>query len=312
MPEEFNIGKVADEIGADLFPSETSPIGGSDPTGETLATGQESGSPAPSLTPATPELSDIPFPKAWKKEKEPLWARLDRETREYIDAREKDVVRGFDMYSTGHKNWNELISPFEPIIKQHPHVNPVQVMQTLMKNHLALVQSDENQRVQLAVNLLKGYGIDPSKLAGLQSQAPAQNQLSPEVQRALNEVNQIKQTFTQFQEQQRQAQVAELEKQVEAFASDPKNKFFDEVADDIQRFLSSGAAQDLPSAYELACYANPAVRAKIIAEQAAPQTPPKNAPLNVSDTGEGTPRSKKPETIDDTINATVRRLYGTH
>lgn len=284
-------------VGNDLFGE--APPGGDDTIAPVL---QEPTAPV-----APPPVEPLPMPKAWKKENEPLWAKLDRQAQEYINTRESDVVRGIDMYSKGHKSWTELISPFEPVLQQHPNVNPVQVLQTLMRNHLALSQGTPEQKKTLAQQLFKAYGLNPAELAA-QPQAP---NLPPEYQALQNELGQVKQVLSTFQQAQQAQAVNENLKLVQAFASDPKNEFFSEVSDDILRFLQTGAADSIQSAYELAIWANPAVRVKVMAKQASPQ-PPAPAPLQVNGSGDGTPRPKKPETIEDTIAAVVAKNYGPH
>jgi uncharacterized protein YihD (DUF1040 family) len=243
------------------------------------------------------------MPKAWKKEKEPLWAKLDREAREYIHARETDVVKGFDQYSTGHKSWQELVSPFQPVLQQHPNVNPVQLLQNLMKNHLAIIQGSPEQKKQLAQALLKSYGID---LGGAPAQAAAP--VPPEVQFAINEARAAKEHAQRLEQWQQQQDLERNRQLVEAFMADPKNKHFEEVADDIQILLKTGAAPTLEKAYEMAVWTNPTVRAKIIAEQAAGEPTPKKPPLNVNGSGGSPP--PKPKTYEETINAVMEKNYG--
>lgn len=290
MPDENNppldIGAIADSIGNDLF-------------------GEKSGveeSPPPSSSAGSPP--NDPFsalPKAWKKEKEPLWAKMDKEAREYIYSRENDVVKGFEQYSTGHKNWTELTTPFQQVISQHPDVNPVQVMQNLMKNHLALLQATPEQKKAMAQTLLKSYNIDMGT-------GTAQQALPPEVQQALGTVGQLRDELGRFKADLSARQVEDNKKIVEAFASDPANKYFEEVADDIIHLLQTGAAPALDKAYEMAIWANPAVRAKLLAEQAVDSTTSSKKPLNVEGSG-GTPPTK-PKTFEDSIEAVMVKNYG--
>lgn len=317
MPDEVNVTEIAESIGNDLFGAGDSGTGGdlspgseggdagSSPTQQTFQAANPLGVASPSQTPAPIH----PMPKAWKKDKEELWKSLTPAHQEYLIAREQDVLKGLEMYSGSHKQWNELVQPFQPILQKHPDVNPVQVLQQLMRNHLALVQASPEQKRELANRLLKSYGIDLST-PGAPAQGAQPQAIPPEIASRLSKVDSLEQTILTFQRQQQEAAIAENTRLVEAFAKDPKNEYFEEVADDIARFLQTGAAADLASAYELACYANPAVRAKIIAKTAPPQTPPKKPPTNLDGSGEGTPITRKPATIDDTINSVIAKHYG--
>lgn len=316
MPDEVNVTEIAESIGNDLFGAGDSGTGGTTPLGSEsegagssppLQTPSAEGSPGIATSP-TPAPSIHPMPKAWKKDKEELWKSLTPAHQEYLIAREQDVLKGLEMYSGSHKQWSELVQPFQPLLQKHPDVNPVQLLQNLMRNHLAIVQATPEQKRELASRLLKSYGIDlGTGQAVPQGQTPG---LPPEIASRLSKVDSLEQTLLGFQRQQQEAAIAENTRLVEAFAKDPKNEYFEEVADDIARFLQTGAAADLASAYELACYANPAVRAKIIAKTAPPQTPPKKPPTNLDGSGEGTPITRKPATIDDTINSVIAKHYG--
>lgn len=73
------------------------------------------------------------------------------------------------------------------------------------------------------------------------------------------------------EQQERQAQQQQLDKQIATFASqmDDKGKskhpYFPIVRNTMAIFLEKGQAADLDSAYDMACHANPDVRAKIAA-----------------------------------------------
>lgn len=302
MPDEMDINAIADSIGKDIFGSSDESGAGDSAPAATPPADPASPAAAASLAPPSDPDPWAPLPKAWKKEKEPLWAKLDREAREYIHARENDVVKGFEQYSTGHKSWNELISPFQPVIQQNPDVNPVQLMQNLMRNHLAIIQGSPEQKKQLAQALLKSYGID------LGGQNQPQAALPQEVQFALQEARAAKEAAARLEKRHADAELEQNRQKVEKFMADPANKYFEEVADDIMLLLKTGAAPTLEAAYEKAIWTNPSVRAKVIAEQAtAPKDPPKK-PLNVDGSG-GTP-PKKPKTFEETTDSIMEKHYG--
>lgn len=302
MPEDLNIGAIADSIGSELFGAGeggTPTPAGTEGTGDTPSP-SISATPTPSETPAP--LPDIPMPKAWKKEKEPLWMKLDREAREYIQTRENDVVAGITQYSTGHKNWSELTTPFQDVLKEYPQVNPVQLLQNLMRNHLQVVKASPEQRRALVAQIAKSYGVD---ISGGPNTPAAPAQSSPEAAR----IEQLESWARQMIEAQQKQAYEQSLSVVESFAADPKNKYFSEVSDDIMRLLQTKAAKDLPSAYEMAIWSNPTVRAKLIAEQGTGTPPPTVTPTDVQPTDSGTPARSKPSTIEDTINSVVRKHY---
>lgn len=308
MPE-IDYSGVSMDLGAEVFgsdPVDNAGTGGDNPGGATPP--NPSLAATPPVPPNTPPIVDEDkwkdMPKAWKMEKKALWDRLqaDREIREYIHTRESDVVKGFDQYSTGHKSWTELTTPFQSVLQQHPNVNPVQLMQSLMKNHLAIVQGSPEQKKQLASALLKSYGIE---LGTPGNPAPTP---PPEVQQALHEARQAREYIQRFEATQQQEALRRNTEIVEAFAADPKHKYFAELGDDIIHLMQTGAAPSLEKAYEQACWINPAVRAKILAEQSENKPPPAKQPLNVNGSG-GTPPTK-PKTFEDTVDGIMEKHYG--
>jgi chaperonin cofactor prefoldin len=297
MEDDLNVAELAAAVAGDIFP-ETPPI---DPP-------EQESAPVAShvIPPIEPPPEEIPLPKAWKKEMETHWKTLPPDVRKYIQTRESDVVKGFDQYSVGHKNWSKLLEPYAPVLQQHPNVDPVQLLQSLMNSHLRLLQTPVEQRKALGVSLLKQYGVD---LETSVEQTPPQ-QLPPELQRALGEVGTLKTGLQTLQQTIQQQQIAEQAKVVQAFSADPKNEYFEEVGDDILRLLKTGAAETLESAYETAIWANPVTRQKLLAKQQAAVKPVAKPPRNVDGSGEGTPRGQKPATMDDTINAVIAKHYG--
>lgn len=301
MPDELNIGAVAESIGNDLFGAGTGGDPPSTGTEDASAVSPPSSNPAVSTPSGVPAPTDFPMPKAWKKEMETHWGTLSPDVKKYIQSREEDVVKGFGQYSTGHKNWNDLVAPFQETLAKYPQVNPVQLAQNLLKNHLAVVNSTPEQRRALVAQIAKGYGVDiGNPAAGGQAPSP---QVDPRI-------DSLESTLRGMIEAQQRAEYEKNLSVVEAFAADPKNRFFPEVADDIMRLLQTGVVKDLQAAYEMAIWSNPAVRAKLIAEQGSGVPAPKiPAPVDVQPTDTGTPAKGKPLTIEDTINSVVRKHF---
>lgn len=307
---EYDINAISAEIGKELFSDDPVVDAGGESSPANLPA--VSSAPPTGTTPPAPVDEDKwrDMPKAWKAEKKAVWDRLmaDKEAREYIHAREEDVVKGITQYSTGHKSWQELTSPFQNVLQQHPNVNPVQLMQNLMKNHLGILQATPEQKKVIALNLLKSYGIDLGNPAGAAPGGAQPPALPPELQQTIQTVGQLRDELGRFKAIEEKRSLDETVRVIEAFAKDPKNKYFDEVSDDIQHLIQTGAAATLEKAYEMACWTNPVVRAKVIADTSATPTPPKT-PLNIEGSTGGTP-SKKPAKFEDTIDAVMEKNYG--
>lgn len=328
-PEDF-ASDIAAEIGGELFggddgntaalPADNPPESAEKPAAQRF-TEESPAEQAQAAQAAEAAAQMRALPKSWKKDMEQYWKTLPPQVHDYVYAREADVMRGLQQYQEGHKQWESLLKPYGGVFQQHPDVNPVQLMQNLMNTHLQLLNPslDAGQKLQMAQRIMESYGI---KL-GNQPAAPVdENSALAALQQRLDRAEQIARSaaerLTARERAEYDAGVKEYEAKIEAFASDPKNKYFAEVGNDILRFVQSGAATTLEAAYELACYANPVVRAKLLAEQQAPATQSAApASANRDSRGrfvnlEGEPpqrRTAKPGTIDQTIDSIVARAY---
>lgn len=294
--DDNDVTALAESVGNDLFGGETRPeveLGDSSPA---IA------DPSPGLTPA--EIRALP--KAWKKDMEAHWTKLPKEVHDYVYEREADVTRGINQYAEGHKSWNNLLKPYQSLLQQHPNVNPLELMQGLMNSHLELLSADPGQKRALVSRMAKAYGLDLDTVPGDQPN-PAQDALQ---RRLASLESRLESTHKQQQEEKLAASM----KVVEEFASNPGNKYYKDVENDILRFLKTGAATDLASAYELAIYANPDVRAKVIAEQQSTARPPVNSGKKFPNLDGNDSALSKPKlgSIDDTINSVVSKHYSKH
>lgn len=313
--EGFDVASVVADIGRDLAgPSEGSESIVDEPAVEAKTAPVEQAPEVPAITQGQNSVAK-PLPKSWKKDMAPIWDKLPPEAHDYVYEREANVMRGFQQYQAGNDAWQNLVKPFEPIFKQNPSVNPIGIMQGLMNTHLQLLNpsASPEKKSALARQIMQEYGIS------LDGSPPApESALQQEIQFLKSELSQIKSSWTQRQEQEHQAEVQKHIAIIDAFAKDPKNEFFNELSDDIHRFIQTGAAKDIASAYDLAAWANPSVRAKLIAKQQTPpipaKAPPAVKPAFVNLESDNTPRSRprKPGTIDDTINSIVQSHYSKH
>lgn len=275
------------------------------------------GKPNQTQTQNLPQLKALP--KSWKKDMEPHWAKLDPAVHDYVYNREADVMRGLQMYQEGHNLWTETTKPFADVLKQHPGVNPVSLIQQLLHNHLSITFGTQEQKQQLAKNLLKAYGIElPTGNETPPAAIPPELQaIKNEIQQLRNENQLLKRGLHNFQTSQQEIGIASQTKIVSDFFSDPKNEFAEEVGDNILHLIKTGAAVDLQSAYDLACMMNPAVRAKVLAKQqvtspAGTQNPAKPDHKNISDSGDGNLRTRRKTSWEDDIDDIVKTHYPKH
>lgn len=279
--------------------------------------GEPSGAPT-QQPPALPQgLAWDKLPKAWKKDMESHWSTLPEPVRQYVHSREQQILDGIRGYARGHDNWNRLVEPYQQILAQNPNIDPVELMSGLARNHLILVQGTAEQKRALYKHMAQHYGITQEEAKELaQSQtgqtpaapapAPAGDQgFSPKQLQALQSM--LGPILQPIQQQRLQ----EVQTKVDAFFSDPKNKYSEEVAEDMLGLFRQGRATDLPEAYEMAVMRNPAIKAKYLAdlaESAQPSGPGPSTTNIKSSTTPATPAA--PGSIDDTFKAVLKKHYG--
>lgn len=264
---------VAD-IGAGLG-FDTDDTGGDDVE---LVVASPEATPSPTAEP-TPPASDDPAavpsqaadpapepPKTWRKEASAVWATLPPEAKAEVLKREEDIFKGIESYkvdATFGKTLKGIIAPYEGILRQQ-NIDPVKQIGNLMQAHYTLATGTPEARVSMFQRIAAEYGVDLAQLSG--GEAPY---IDPTVKALQSELAGVKFQLSAA-ERGRQAEVAAANaKQVDAFASDTKNAYFNEVADEMATLLRRGVVGTLQEAYDKAVWLNPVTRAKEVARSSA-------------------------------------------
>lgn len=309
--ESVDTSKIAGDIASELG------FGAAEGGASSAEAKEEPHDPNPASSPENAADGPAPgtaafeaMPKAWKKEMEAHWAKLDPEVRKYVNSREADVSRGIQMYQQGHSSWNRLLTPYQKIFEAYPNLDPVQLLQGVMNQHLQLAQGTPEQKRAIAAQMLKSYGLDFS------SEAPAQTEgaidAHPAFQALQNRLAQVEALWAQAQASVQKQTYTKNLSEVEAFSADPKNPYWSDVVEDVLLLIQKGAAGTLREAYDLACLRNPAVKAKILAESAPQAQPPaKAASLPNINGSTVAPRSRK-LSMEDTIQGVITKHYSQH
>lgn len=316
----LDVAALAESVGNDLFgtpeadgsevvsglPSDPITESSNLPTDKVTAEGENSGAGVPPIVASpNPELVVDPLPKSWKKEMEADWKSLPDSVRKYVNQRETQVMQGIQQYHQGHQAYSAIIEPFKEIFAANPDKNPVSLMQNLMHSHVKLLTLPQEEKAQFVQALLSSYGID------FNAQGSAVN---PDYAKLRAELDETRRYIRDNQQRAHQAEVARYDLEVKEFQA--KNPLFSEVQNDILRLISTGAVQDLKTAYETAVWANPATRTKLLAQQAeeaeaARIKNQKPKPVNIDANGSARVRVK-PKSIDDTIDSVVAKYANQH
>ena len=309
----LDLDAAVDQIGADLFPSAHS----DEPTEPEPVTEQITSEPTATETPeSTPAPAVRPAPKSWPKEMHDHWGKTPKEVQDYWDTREKQMLDGLDQYKSSAqfgKAIQEAVAPFQHIL-QAQGIDAPRAVATLLQAQQRLTMGTEASRRAAYEELGRHLGLTPQTMPDGQA-APA----DPRVQTLEQQLQQIQQIVTTQQQAAQSAAREQATKEVEAFASDPAHPLFDEVADDIARFIQQGAS--LQDAYDKAVWANPVTREKQVqarlqteAEKAKERArldalPKKKAAgVNVRERETLRPPTEPLGSMEDTMRATLQAL----
>lgn len=329
MAEELNVETAVEGIASEIgITAEASTLEDTETTAADTGSGDAGGqatSAADGGAADTAAVAARPAPKAWAKEQHERWAKLDKDTQDYIEQRERQMLDGLTQYSDAAKfakAVKDVIAPHMELIKAQ-NISPDQAIGYLFNAHKQLSTGSAEQRIAYLAEIAKTYGLDISKavaLAGGGGEEPAYVKELKERTSALEAERRREQDASRRQSEER------IAKEVSAFAEakddkgNAKHPYFDECAEDIVALINAG--HTLEKAYEKAVYANPVTREKEIArlskerEAALRAQAAKDAQAarhasrtNVTsrDTGKE-PTAPKGKKWEDTLDETMREI----
>lgn len=231
----------------------------------------------------TPEGQETPqtaAPEAFSKEAKAEWAKTPANVQSAILKREADVQKGVDELKAKYKDIDTVLAPHMQAIRQNGH-SPAQAVNQLFSWFQALSVNPDVAFPALA----KSFGHDITKFVGAKpadtqqpQPQPTDPQTTPDWQKYLDDqMKKVQETvgqeltgFKTYFQQQNEAKTNEV-----LFNWSKDKPHFEEVRQLMAQFIQSGAVPlknnqvDLDGAYEMALYANPEVRAKLLAEKDA-------------------------------------------
>jgi hypothetical protein len=243
------------------------------------------GEPAEPAADAAPQTA---APEAFSKEAKAEWAKVPAAVQAAILKRETDTAKGVEELKGKYKDLDSALAPHMNEIRKNGH-SPAQAVSQLFAWMQALAGNPDVAFPALA----KSFGYDLAKFApqaapaAAAAAAPADpaaqptGAVPPELQKYINDLQQkvesLEKNFgTQLGEVKSTFQRENEEKTNAVLMNWAKDKpHFDAVRGMMAQFIQSGAVPlkegqvDLDGAYDMAVFAHPEVRAKVLAEQEA-------------------------------------------
>lgn len=264
----------------------------------------------------TPQESIRP-PASWSAQAKADFAALPPHIQKEVSKREGDIDKGFRERAEQLKRYE----PLEQVIA--PHRQKWQVAgvdeATAVKQLLAASDWLDRNPTEALTHLARSYGVNIASLGqpnpAQPSGEPGQPQAQPDpVASELQALKAELQALKQGKEQETQQTYVS---QIEAFAADPANLYFENVKPAMAKLLQSGLVETLPEAYERAIWADPTIRPILLQQQAAkPANDPNRAAkaklASVSVTGSpgNGPLPTSNGTIEDDIRLAISQAAG--
>lgn len=263
MENEINIDATVDAIASDIG------LGSGDEhteeTTETTESTETSTSETTQTTAGEETTQSAPTvraaPKAWAKEQHERWGKLDKDTQDYIELREKQALEGVMQYKTPADEWNAAVKDYLPLI-QAQNAKPHEAVRYLFEAHRNLSSGTPEQKAAYLQTIAKQYGIDFAKAAA----SPSAGDETPAQRETRERLERIESGLAAKEKASREEQTRYIASAVQSFADEKDDKgnlthpYFDECAEDIIALINAGHALD--KAYEKAIHANPVTRAK--------------------------------------------------
>lgn len=250
---------------------------------ETASTETKVTETAPTET-VTTTAEEYDAPSDWEQPERETFRTLSPEVRKTLHGR----ISGYQSKVGEFEKYQERYKPFDTIFEQRKALMqglaPHDATERLFAN-LELAQRDPKG---FAKQFFKSYNLDPHDVFELQKAAAAQAAdpnayVDPDIQALRDELSKLKSGFQETQQQiqaRQQREQAERDaawaKQVDEFRNEkgtdgktPLRPHMKDVEVHMAALLQSKLAKDLQDAYDQAVYANPTVRAKVLAEAKA-------------------------------------------
>lgn len=227
---------------------------------------------APAAAAEGPQAQQQPSgpPASWSAAAKADFGTLPEHIRQEVLKREADIQRGLAQQQSGAERLNRLTALFQPRAEK---LRMAGVTEDQAIGQLLAAQDYlERDPVNAISYLARSYGVDLRVFGqGQGQQQPQEAQLPPVVQQLAQQVQALTNAHAQQQQQAQESQRGQYIGQVQAFATDPANLYFENVREKMAALIQTGAAKDLPDAYQQATWADPEIRPLLLKQQAEAQ-----------------------------------------
>jgi hypothetical protein len=230
----------------------------------------------PQTNVATEPATAIQPPQSWSAQDKAAFAKAPPDVQAIIARREAEMHKGLSEQGTKYAEKARLAdeiqnaaAPYAAML-QAEGATPATAFKSLLNTAYTLRAGTPAQRHGIIASLAKQFGVDLTAVAS--GDIPYED---PAIAQTHSRIQSLEQRLAQEQHAREEAATAQTLKQIEAFKTElddkgnPKHPYFEEARTEMARLVQGGLAADVASAYEMAVWASPHLRAKQLADQSA-------------------------------------------
>lgn len=230
----------------------------------------------PQTNVATEPATAIQPPQSWSAQDKAAFTKAPPDVQAIIARREAEMHKGLSEQGTKYAEKARLAdeiqtaaAPYAAML-QAEGATPATAFKSLMNTAYTLRAGTPAQRHGIIASLAKQFGVDLTAVAS--GDIPYED---PAIAQTHSRIQSLEQQIAQQNHAAEQAATAQTLNQIEAFKTElddkgnPKHPYFEESRTEMARLVQGGLAADVASAYEMAVWATPHLRAKQLADQSA-------------------------------------------
>jgi len=259
----------------------------------------------------------IAAPNSYSAAVKEKWNTLPPEIQAELSKREEEVHRMMTS-PTGELNFGrsmkETFSPYMPLIQEEGGT-PEGAIKDLLSMAYTLRKGTPEQKTAVVREVCENFNVNMGD--------GEQEYVDPTISLLQREIAELKRQSNPeaLIKQLRQTQERDnVQREVNAFATNPENKYFDKVRPFMAAFLGEGVAKDYKEAYDMACNAHPEVRSILDAGRKSAESEKRKAEIkakqNAASSIVGSPATAVSNTnsntddIESAVRAAMRSASG--
>jgi hypothetical protein len=210
-------------------------------------------------------------PSSWTPQMRDKWSTIPEDIRNEVIRREEAMAQGVQKLQAQYEPASKMFQQVSQYNEYFKHINreAPEYLDDMIRTEQMLTLGNPAQKVELLLNLADSYGVpirsalDSALNGGLKDmikQSHEQFQTPPPLPPAIiKELNELRTDRQQMLDSAADAELAQF--------NSVDRPFFNQVRDNMIRLIETGAAKGYEDAYDMSCWANADIRAKMVAQQ---------------------------------------------